>query len=223
MTVHFGCIFDMDGTLLDSMGVWYKVDLDFFAKRGIDMPSDYASTVVAMPFEKIAHYTVERFHLPDAPEEVMAEWNTMAAFAYTHTVKPKPHAVDYVRYLHAHGVKLAIATSLPPSLRDPALAHAGILDCFDALCSTSDVARGKQHGDIYELAASKIGVETSRCVVFEDILSGISAAKSVGMRVWGVFDESSRGQWPQILDIADSAVIDFRDAPGVEIMEKITA
>lgn len=210
---QIACIFDMDGTLLDSMGVWNQVDIDFFAKRGIDMPPDYARTVVAMPFEKIATYTVERFQLPESPEAIMAEWNAMAKYAYTHTVTVKPHAAQYLRSLKAHGIPLAIATSLPQSLRDSALVHADVFECFDALCSTNEVPRGKESADIYKLAAHKLGARLSDCVVFEDILSGILSAKSVGMRAWGVFDESSAQDWDEIQAIADGALRDFSAAP----------
>lgn len=73
-----GAIFDLDGTLLDSMGVWDQVDIDFLSKRGIDVPDDYMTKVAAMQFRQIAEYTIARFDLSDTPEELMDEWDHMA-------------------------------------------------------------------------------------------------------------------------------------------------
>lgn len=222
MVAHqpLGCVFDMDGTLLDSMGVWTQVDIDFFAKRGIEMPEDYGRKVVAMPFERIADYTVERFHLPENPQQIMDEWNDMARHAYTTTVQVKPHAVEYLRSLRHHGIPMAVATSLPPSLRDPALDHAGIHGYFEVLCSTDEVPHGKESADIYLLAAERLGVEPRNCVVYEDILSGILSAKGVGMEAWAMFDESSRKDWQHLQQVADGAITDFSQAPPLWLREK---
>lgn len=213
MASSVGCIFDMDGTLLDSMGVWEQVDADFFVSRGIDVPADYSSAVVAMPFDQIAEYTIERFKLPETPVQIMQEWNDLARWAYTHTVQVKPHAVGYLKALHEHGIPLAVATSLPKTLRDPALAHAQISDYFDVVCSTDEVSKGKESADIYVHAAQLLGVESHHAVVFEDILTGIKAAKSVGMHAWAMYDESSHQDWAEIQKVADGAIRDFSEAP----------
>lgn len=203
----------MDGTLLDSMGVWTQVDIDFFAKRGLTMPADYSAAVIALPFEEIARYTIERFGLSDTPAQLMDEWNQMVYHSYTHTVQAKPHAVDYLMQLHAHGVPLAVATSLPPVLRDAALDHVGLHGIFDALCSTDDVQRGKKHADIYLYAAGKIGVKPRDCYVFEDILTGVRSSSRAGMHAWGVLDESSEQDWREIKRVAEGTITDFTQAP----------
>ena len=103
-------IFDLDGTLLDSMGVWDQVDIDFLNKRGIEVPPDYMTKVSAMQFRQIAEYTIARFGLTDTPEELMQEWDDMASVAYSTTVDAKPGALDYLRDLKDSGVKLGVAT-----------------------------------------------------------------------------------------------------------------
>ena len=87
-----GAIFDLDGTLLDSMGVWDQVDIDFLSKRGIDVPDDYMTKVAAMQFRQIAEYTIARFSLTDTPEELMDEWDHMARVMYATVVEAKPYA-----------------------------------------------------------------------------------------------------------------------------------
>ena len=92
-----GAIFDLDGTLLDSMGVWDQVDVDFLAKRGIEVPDDYMQKVAAMQFRQIAEYTIARFGLSDTPEALMEEWDHMARVMYATVVEAKPYARDEAR------------------------------------------------------------------------------------------------------------------------------
>lgn len=208
-------IFDLDGTLLDSMGVWDQVDVDFLSRRRIAVPTDYMARVSAMQFRQIAEYTIRRFGLQDTPEELMREWNDMARVAYSTQVEAKPHAVEYLQGLKRSGASLAVATSLPPSLREPAMRHVGIADFFDAVCSVDDAGDvGKDRPDVYLLAADRLGVEPEGCTVFEDLLVGMQSARSVGMRVWAMHDDSSAGDWPEICDLADGTLFDFAAAPA---------
>ncbi|KFI45167.1 HAD family hydrolase [Bifidobacterium biavatii] len=207
-------IFDLDGTLLDSMGVWDQVDIDFLGRRGIAVPDDYMAKVAAMQFRQIAEYTIARFDLPDTPEQLMDEWDEMARVAYSTVVEAKPHAVEYLRHLKTTGAKLAVATSLPPALREPAMEHVGIRGFFDTVVSVDDAGdAGKDQPDVYLLAASRLGVAPADCTVFEDLLVGVQTAKSIGMTVWAMHDDSSDADWPAICDAADGVLFDFADAP----------
>ena len=207
-------IFDLDGTLLDSMGVWDQVDIDFLGKRGIEVPPDYMIKVSSMQVQQIAEYTIARFGLKDTPEGLMQEWDDMARVAYSTTVEAKPGALDYLRDLKSAGVKMGVATSLPPQLREPALRHVGMLDMFDDIVSVDDANDvGKDQPDVYLLAAERLGAKPVDCTVFEDLLVGIKSAKSVGMKVWAMHDDSSDADWPEICDIADGVLFDFHDAP----------
>ncbi|KAB7788627.1 HAD family hydrolase [Bifidobacterium cebidarum] len=207
-------IFDLDGTLLDSMGVWNQIDIDFLGRRGIAVSADYMTTVASMQFREIAEYTIARFGLPDTPEQLMAEWDGMARTAYGTTVQAKPGAVEYLRELKASGVRLGVATTLMPQLRTAALDHLGMSAYFDAIVSVDDAGGvGKAKPDVYVLAASRLGVEPARCTVFEDLLVAIRSAKSAGMQAWAMYDDSSAADWPEITRVADGTLHDFRDAP----------
>lgn len=206
-------IFDLDGTLLDSMGVWDRIDAAFLAKRGITVPDDYMETVTAMQFREIARYTIDRFGLDDTEDELMAEWDRMAHDAYTSVVRPKAHALDYLHHLKDTGARLAVATTMPAGLRAPALGHAGMLDLFDAIVGVDDVGRGKEHPDIYLEAAARVGVPAHAATVFEDLLAGVRSAARAGMQVWGVYDASSAQVWPSIKRAAHGTITDFAQAP----------
>ena len=156
-------IFDLDGTLLDSMGVWDQVDIDFLSRRGIEVPDDYMTKVAAMQFRQIAEYTIARFGLQDTPEELMQEWDDMARVMYSTVVEAKPFACEYLRQLRDSGARLAVATSLPPALREPAMRHVGIFDYFNEIVSMKVWA---MHDDSSDLDWSEIS-ELADGVMFD--------------------------------------------------------
>jgi HAD superfamily hydrolase (TIGR01509 family) len=206
-------IFDLDGTLLDSMDVWHRIDTDFLHKRGIAVPSDYANAISAMTFFEIAAYTIKRFNLPDSIDSLMREWMDMAAYAYRHTVALKPYAKEYLSALRERGVKLGIATSLSAELHELALRNHEINDWFQAICTTDEAGQGKTQPDVFLLCAKKLGVQPSSCLVFDDILDAVKSAKRAGMKVCAVYDASSDSDWETMQKIADYAILDFQNAP----------
>lgn len=146
----------------------------------------------------------------------MQEWDDMASVAYSTTVEAKPGALDYLRDLKDSGVKLGVATSLPPRLREPALRHVGMFELFNDIVSVDDANDvGKDQPDVYLLAAKRLGAAPADCTVFEDLLVGMKSAKSVGMKVWAMHDDSSASDWPEICHLADGVLFDFHDAPRV--------
>lgn len=206
-------IFDLDGTLLDSMGVWEKIDRDFFKARGMMMPSDYPSAVRALSFRETARYTIDRFALDTDEESLMAEWREMARHEYTHCVDMKPYARDYLIMLKKSGISLATATSLHPELAIAALARNGAEHLFDAMCGTHETARGKEAPDVFVLAAERLGAAPEMCVVFEDVLEAAKNAKAAGMMLCCVKDDAAAAQEAELRAIADIYIEDFREAP----------
>ena len=213
MKTYKAYIFDLDGTLLDSMGVWDQIDIDFLAKRGIKLPADYMNAISSMTFHEAAAYTIKRFALRDSVDGLKREWNDMAAYAYGHTVRMKPCAKEYLMALRERGAKLAIATSMFVELCAPALRNNGIDNVFHAVCYTDETGHGKSRPDVFLLAAKRIGVTPGDCLVFEDILAAIKSAKSAGMGVCAVYDKSSENDWEEIKKAADYAIVDFHAAP----------
>ena len=211
---HFkGAIFDLDGTVLNSMDVWERIDVEFLTKRGLSVPEDYIVKLCAMSFEEAAAYTAERFNLTERTEDIIAEWNAMAIDEYSNRVDLKPHALEYLQHLKACGVRLGVATGLPRPLYEPALKGNGILELFDAVTSTDEVARGKTFPDVFLLAAKKLGLQPQSCVAFEDVFEGIQSAKAAGLTVYGVHDKYSECFREQIEAIADGYLTNFSEAP----------
>ena len=138
-----GAIFDLDGTLLDSMGVWDQVDIDFLKKRNLPMPDDYKQKIAAMGFPEAARYTIERFGFSETPEMLLQEWREMAREAYALHVDLKPGAKDYLEKLKSQGIPIAAATSGDRELFIPCLKHNDIYEYFDAIVTVSEVKEEK--------------------------------------------------------------------------------
>lgn len=204
-----GVIFDLDGTLIESNGVWAQIDIDFLGKRGFAVPSDYGKVVSAMDFASAAVYTKQRFGLSESTEEIAAEWRDMAIQHYTYDIKEVAGAPQFVRSLKEKGVKLALATASSRELYEPVLKRHGIFDCFDFFATTDQVKRGKGFPDIYLFAAEKIGVRPQECVVLEDIIEAIRAAKSGGFTVLARQHEHYKNDHDEMSRVADLCFCDY--------------
>lgn len=204
-------IFDLDGTLIDSMRVWNKIDIDFLAKRNLPIPAHYAEELSAKGFRQAAEYTIRVFGLNEEPEAIMAEWHRMAIDEYSLRVPLKPHAKEYLAYLKKQGVLLGVATALGRALYKPVLENNGVFTVFNAIASTDEVKFGKERPDIYFLAAEKLGVAANDCIVFEDVLPAVLSAKAAGMTVCGVYDDSSAFQKDRIQKASDRYIFDFAE------------
>lgn len=206
-------IFDLDGTLLNSMDMWEHIDISFLKKRNLPVLGNYVTEICARSFEEAAQYTIDLFGLSEDTENIVKEWNDMAVYEYAHNVRLLPHALDYLLRLKATGIKLAVATGLPEKLYIPCLKNNDVLEVFDALCSTDEVLRGKEYPDVFELAAYKVGVQPKHCIVFDDILPAIKSAKRAGMLACGVYDKYSEHHRIEIESLADCYLFDWRYAP----------
>lgn len=206
-----GAIFDLDGTILDSMWVWKQVDINFLGKRGIEVSSDYVKAISSLNLKTAAEYTIQRFSLSDTVEEVMEEWFQMAVKEYAEDVQLKSCAREYLAYLKAKEVKLAIATSSHEGLFLPCLENNKIYEFFDTIVTTMEVKRGKDFPDVYEEAARRLGLKPSECMVFEDIHKGIKAAKEGGFYVVAVEEEHSIDERDEIIKAADKYITDFEE------------
>lgn len=204
-------IFDLDGTLVDSMYVWNKVDEDFMKKRGIEVTEEYAQQVRSMFFETAAVYTKQKFDLSESVEEIMQEWLDMAHEEYACNVPSKPYAYVLLKKLRQRGILLGLATSNNPYLLKPCLENNGMSGMFDCICYTSEVGMNKSNPEIYLYTAEKLGVLASECIVFEDIIEGLKSASSVGMKTIAVYDKANEKQMDEIKITADRLIYNYEE------------
>lgn len=210
-----GIIFDLDGTLLDSNWVWHQLDVDFLQKYGYAVPEDYGERIASMAFGEAAVYTIRRFGLDRTPEEVMAEWNEMAEEAYRDRVEVKPGVRELLMWLRRHGVPAGVATSNIACLYEPCLRRNGVYEFFHSFTETKEVERGKEHPDIYIKAAEKMGILPEDCVVFEDILPALLAARRGGFTTVGVWEPAGGQERDRLLASCDYIIDDFSDVPAL--------
>lgn len=203
-----GAVFDMDGTILNSMKLWEEIDVEFLSKRGFEVPKDYMSSIAHLGAYDTAVYTIERFSLNDTPTELIDEWQNSAIKKYPNILE-KQGITAYMKRLKKRGVKIAVATATSPLLVNAALKDREIFNYIDCITTSDEVKRGKGFPDIYYKCCEKLGLEPRDCVVFEDIVMGIKGAKDGGFKTVAVYDECSKNDRQTLTDLADKYIYDF--------------
>lgn len=207
-------LIDLDGTIFDSMGIWEKIDKMWLAKHNLPYSYEYSESLKSKSFAESADFTIRFFGLKDLThEKIMEEWNNMAKYEYSNTIKPKPMAAKYLHILKESGIKLAVVTSLSADLYEPLLKNNGLYNLFDAFLSTVNSGIGKDNPYIYKSAADTLGIRPQDCIVFEDILHGIRSAKSLNMKTVAVYDYSSENAANIIKQESDAYIMSFKEAP----------
>ncbi len=184
-------IFDLDGSLVDSMWLWQEIDIEYLGGFGIPLPKDLQSKIEGMSFHETALYFKEHFPIPDSLDKIKSDWNRMAWDKYENEVPLKPGIPEFLAGCRRDGIKLGIATSNSRELAGNILRVHRLQDFFSSIVTGCDVERGKPAPDVYLTAAGQLQVDPGRCLVFEDVLPGIRAGKSAGMRVCAVEDAYS--------------------------------
>ncbi len=202
-------IFDLDGSLVDSMWVWRTIDVEYLGRFGIPLPEDLHSGIEGMSFHETALYFKDRFEIPDSLEQIKADWNKMAWDKYCGEVPLKKGVLDFLQNCVNCGILLGIATSNSRELMEALAKTHGIRQYFSCIMTGSEVPRGKPAPDIYLAVAGQLKVSPGRCLVFEDILPGIQAGRSAGMRVCAVEDAYSEADREKKAALADYYIEDY--------------
>lgn len=178
----------MDGTLIDSNGVWRDVDEAFLAKRGLPYTQDYYEGVAHTIFPLAAKFTKEFCRLPESEEEIMAEWMAMAGDLYATDVAAKPHVVDFLEKMKAAGQRMAVVTSAVPIHCRSALTHLKLLPYFEEIFFAQEVGLEKKNAALWTAVADKLRVSPADCTLFDDSVEACRGARAAGMRTVGVYD-----------------------------------
>lgn len=203
-------IFDLDGTLINSMSLWDQIDIDYLTSKNIPVPNDLNDEISHLSFNQVAIYFKERFKLEDSLDDIKNTWNTMAYNHYSSDITLKDGVLEFLDFLKKSNIKIGLATSNSTELLEASLKFNKIYDYFDAITITDEVSIGKHEPDVYLLAAKKLNVKPEECIVFEDILPAIKSAKKAGMKVIAVEDECSVLDKDDIIRNSDGFINDFR-------------
>ena len=181
--------FDLDGTLLDSNGVWLDIDIAFLGALGIDpVPPEYTHFVSHNSFNASAHYTRDRYAPHMSVDEIVRAWQDMALEHYAALLPLKPGARQLLETLRARGERLGLLTSCMPHLALSALSRHGVLSLFDSLHFSHLIGTEKSDPALYDTVARRQGLDRTQCTLFDDSPDYLAAAKQAGWQVWGVRD-----------------------------------
>lgn len=204
-------IFDLDGTLVDSLWVWHQIDIDYLTEKGHSVPTNINDEICHLSFTQTAEYFKNRFSIDDSIEEIMNTWHNMAYNHYKNNVKLKEGAFDFLKKLKDSNIKIGLATSSSMPLLEATLKSNNIYDFFDAITVTDEVKKSKSNPDIYLLSAKKLNVLPEECMVFEDIIAAVKGAKLAGMKVTGVYDEHSKHQIELLKEECNNYIYNYNE------------
>ncbi|MBC5626978.1 HAD family phosphatase [Clostridium sp. NSJ-49] len=204
-------IFDLDGTLVDSMWVWEQIDIDFLKSKGYTPPKDLKDDITHLTFRQTAEYFKDRFNLSDSIDEITDTWNNMAYDFYSSKVKLKEGVIPFFNKLKSLNIKIGLATSNSLPLLEATLKNNGIYHLFDAITVTDEVKKSKENPDVYLLCANKLNVSPKNCVVFEDIIAAVNGAKLAGMKVIGIYDKASEDQKEILTQTCDRYILNYNE------------
>ena len=185
-------IFDMDGTLIDSTSLWHDIDINFFKKRGMELPDGYAQKIVHLGLKGAAKFTKEEYGLKESEQEIMDEWHQMSLDMYRNDVKLKQGAIELLTFFKKKNIPMAIATANDDQLYMPCIERLGIGSYFSYIADVNNIKEGKHSARIYEYLAEKMGVNKENTLVIEDMPTCIKTAYASGFITVAMDDNASK-------------------------------
>lgn len=198
-----GAIFDLDGTLLDSMPFWETLGSEYLKAKGIIPRENVDRTLKTMSLQQGARYLKREFSIPGSEDEIIDEIVAMIEDIYLSKVPLKAGALPLLERLYEEKVRMCIATATENSLAKAALERLGALRYFDFILTCFDTGMGKDRQEFFLKALELLNTPKEETIVFEDALYAIKSAKAAGLSVVTVYDESFHEEREEIRVISD--------------------
>lgn len=202
-------VFDLDGTLLDSLYAWKTSSSDFLRSKGITPPPGIDGQMAKLSLLDGAAYLKKQYRLPDTPQQIVDQVVANVGKKYYTEIRLKPGARELLRTLKARGVKLAVATASDRKLAEAALKREGVLDWFEFIITCDEVGAGKTSPLVYEKALKRLGTPKDATWVFEDALHALETAQKAGFSVAAVEDPASQAHRTELFKRADRYITSF--------------
>lgn len=211
-----GIVFDLDGTIIDSMSVWYKVDRTFLYENGIvDVPSDASEKIRKMTINEAANFFINEFRLDLTPEYIIARIEELVRKEYEENIQLKPHVIELLDLLDKCEIPYCIATATYRGLAEAVLTRCGIIDRFSFIATDAEYPCGKTAPDIFFGCAERLGCSSDEVLVIEDSLHCIKTAAEAGFMTVGIYDEMSAHQRSEIESVADHYIMDLNEIADI--------
>lgn len=206
-------IFDMDGTLIDSMSAWRRLNSEFVLSRGIQPTEAERRTLYTMSGMAAVTYMNEHFRIDCDFDDLCRNAIQAMETVYAGGVPLKPGAKDYLRRLGERGIKRVLATATPAKQALIALNRIGLIPYLDYIYCNEIIGLDKSNPAFYDRLCSLIGEEKQDCVMFEDALYAMRGARAAGLGVVGIYDDTSAPDEPSIRDVCDRFILSFDELP----------
>ena len=204
-------IFDMDGTLVDSMVYWKNLATEFLESKGVRTISpEILERIKPMTMTESAALFIQEYDLPGTAESVAAEMNAMMDEHYRKDIPLKPGVRAYLEALHRKGVTMCVASATAEDLMEACLTRLGVAQYFSFLLSCETVGAGKNRPDVYWESAKRLGAEPVEIAVYEDALYAAETAKSAGFYTVAVRDDSNQLHWETLTALTDEVILDWQ-------------
>lgn len=205
-------IFDLDGTILDSMGIWLNTAFNFLLDSGIDLSEEERRKFSNVKFSEGADLVAEAY--PDlnmSREELLSRWTGVIKSHYREDIICKDGVLEYIEKIKREGIIVCIATLTARDYFTPCLERLGIIDLFDFTITAEEAGRDKRFPDIFNKCAEKFGLKPEACRVFEDSFLAAETARKAGFEVCGIYDENSAQFESKLRDASDSFIMSWRE------------
>ena len=204
-------IFDLDGTITDTNGLWAGVDREFLARRGLAPTPEYYQVVSRSIYPIAAAFTKEYYRLPDAPEAIMAEWDALAERHYRELAPLKPGAGEFLRQCKAEGRPMAIFTACRPALCQAVLERFGLRGLFSQIVYAEEIGLEKRDPRCFVRLGELLGAPLPDCTLFDDSPDNCATAEKAGMAAVGVYDEYYAGRQDELRSVCSRYVRSFEE------------
>ena len=204
-------LFDLDGTITDTNNLWVEVDQEFLARRGLSPTPDYTAVVSRSIYPIAAQFTRDYYHLPDAPEAIMAEWDDLALHHYRDLAPLKPGAEAFLRQCQAEGRSMALFTACRPALCQIALERFQLTNLFSRVIFAEEIGLEKRDPQCFVRLSQLVGAPLSDCTLFDDSPDNCATAEKAGMRAAGVYDAYYAARQDELRSVCGQYIRSFEE------------
>lgn len=211
-----GVIFDLDGTLIDSLGMWVEVDYLYLKSKGKTPKPGLSAVLKTMSMQQTIFYFKNEYEIDDSLEQITEDIYNLAKIAYGNHIPLKEGAMELLDFLKDKNIKMSVATANHRPLAEAAMGRLGISRYISHFLTCDDLGYGKDDPFIFHHMANLMDSPVDKTIVVEDSLHAVQTAKRAGFYVVGVYDSTAHWEQEEIAQTADLYLTSLKDWPGLK-------